>query len=391
MGDFLLLATIASAVGIGWWLGRVERRPAGGKLNVPAPQDYSAGLSYLLRDKSDDEVEAFVRTLAVSPQTLETHLALGGLFRRRGEADKAIHIHEAVLESPWLESPWPSRVKIELARDYMAAGLLGRAETLLREVDDAGFEMEREEALHLLLEVYQQERDWEHAIPTAQSLLRDGRHEVAPVLAQFYCEIAGEALAAGNHERVRRKLQQALEQDPSCARASLLLGELEVREGNLRTAAHALERILEQDPEFVSECIDTLVHCYQELGEEESLIAFLRRCIDEHPSISAVLALADILDKDGDERLTAHFVAGQLQRRPSIRGLKRLIDLQLQVSDVAARESLEILRGLTAQLLAQKPVYRCRHCGFAGRELHWQCPGCKHWGSVKPIQGLEGE
>lgn len=391
MGDLLLLATIASAVGIGWWLGRVERGRANATLRTTAPQDYSAGLSYLLRDKSDDEVEAFVRTLAVSPQTLETHLALGGLFRRRGEADKAIHIHEAVLESPWLESPWPSRVKIELARDYMAAGLLGRAETLLREVDEAGFEMERQEALHLLLEVYQQERDWEHAIPTAQALLAAGRHEVAPVLAQFYCEIAAEALAAGNHERVRRKLEQALEQDPKCTRASLLLGDLESREGNLRKAAHALERVLEQDPEFVSECIDPLVHCYQELGEEESLIAFLRRCIDEHPTISAVLALADILDKDGDQRLTAHFVAGQLHRRPSIRGLKRLIDLQLHGSEGAARESLEILRGLTAQLLAQKPVYRCRQCGFAGRELHWQCPGCKHWGSVRPIQGLEGE
>lgn len=395
MPDSLLLLLVASAIGIGWFLGRQEHRtkpPPGIQVgsNVGSPE-YFSSLSYLLRDKSEDEVDEFVRSLTVSPQTIETHLALGGLFRRRGEADKAIQIHQKALESPWLETPWPVRLKIELARDYMAAGLLDRAESLLLEVGNSDLMLEQEESLHLLLEIYQQERDWEQAIQISRELLKRGHQHVCVPLAHFYCEIAEEACAAGSEDRARKKIQQALEQDAKCARAVLLLGQIEMQAGNLNAAAAAYESVLRVDANYVPEIIEPLGECYQELGDEEKLIAFLRRCLDENPSISAVLALADLLRKDGDDVLVSHFIAGQLKRRPSVRGLTHLIDVQLNNAEGPARESLEILRGLTRQLVQRRPVYRCNRCGFGGKELHWQCPGCKNWSSVTRIQGIDGE
>lgn len=395
MPDALLLMLIASAIGIGWFLGRQER----GNRTAPRVQlgssvgtpEYYSSLSYLLRDKSEDEVEEFVRSLTVSPQTIETHLALGGLFRRRGEADKAIQIHQKALESPWLETPWPVRLKMELARDYMAAGLLDRAEALLQEVGDSDLMIEQEESLHLLLEIYQQQRDWEQAIQISRELVKRGHEDIRVPLAHFYCEIAEEACAAGSDDRARKKIQQALEQDPKCARAVLLLGRIEMSASQFAEAAEAYESILRVDANYVPEIIEPLSECYQELGDENRLVAFLRRCLDENPSISAVLALAELLKKDGDDTLVAHFIAGQLKRRPSVRGLTHLIDVQLSNAEGPARESLEILRGLTQQLVQRRPVYRCNRCGFGGKELHWQCPGCKNWSSVTRIQGIDGE
>ncbi len=392
--DLMLLPVLVIAIGIGWWLGHQERQRERSQPRVPAAErgiDYAPGLAYLLRDKSHDEVESFVRSLAVSTHTIDTHLALGSVFRRRGESDKAIQIHQNVLESPELKDPWPARVKVELALDYQAAGILGRAEDLLQEVYDNAPAAEQDEALQQLLVIYQQESDWEHAILTATRLLKRGHADVAPVMAHFYCEIAVEALAAGNQARVRQKLRQARAADPHCARAYLLGAELESREENYPAAVDELELLLEMAPDFVSESIGKLVHCCNEGGMEERLVATLRRCVEDRPTVSAVLALADILRKEGDDKLVVHFIAGQLKRRPSIRGLRQLIELQLGSAHASARESLEILLGLTDQLLEQKPAYRCQHCGFSGHELHWRCPGCKEWGRVRPIQGLEGE
>lgn len=392
--DLLLLPLLVLAIGIGWWLGRTDRQ----RLETPqalrqtdAGLEYHPGLSYLLRDRSHDEVESFVRSLAVSLQTIDTHLALARVFRRRGESDKAIQIHQNVLESPNLERPWPDRVKLELARDYLAAGILGKAEELLLDVYDHAPPAEQEDALTQLLDIYQQESDWEHAILTATRLIKRGHGEARVALAHHYCEIGEEALAAGNASRVRQKLRQALAADEQCARAYLLAAELESREGNYVAAVDELEKLLNQAPDFFSECIERLVHYCHEGGLEERLVSLLRRCVEEHPSVSAVLALAEILRKDGDEKLVAHFIAGQLRRRPSIRGLRQLIELQVARADPDARESLEILLKLADQLLEAKPVYRCGHCGFAGRELYWFCPSCKSWGRVRPIQGLEGE
>ncbi len=392
--DLLLLPLLMLAIGIGWWLGQQEKKKAPQShtmIDADGRVHYAPGLAYLLRDKSHDEVESFVRSLAVSPHTLDTHLALGGLFRRRGESDKAIQIHQNLLESAALEAPWPARIKVELAMDYRAAGILGRAEDLLGEVYDHGGPAEQVEALLQLLEIYQQESDWEHAILTATRLLKRGHAEVAMVLAHFYCEIAEEALAAGNEARVRQKLRQALSVDPRCARAYLLRAELEKRLENYPAAVADLELLEERAPEFFSEGIGRLVHCCQEGGMEERLVGILRRSVEARPTVSAVLALAEILRKDGDDHLVTHFIAGQLRRRPSIRGLRQLIELQLGTAQESARESLEILLGLTSQLLEAKPVYRCHHCGFSGKELHWRCPGCKEWGRIHPIQGLEGE
>lgn len=392
--DFVLLPLLVLAIGIGWWLGHHEGRRAETPRLVSAPDrrmEHAPGLAYLLRDKSRDEVESFVRSLAVNAQTMDTHLALGSVFRRRGEADKAIQIHQNVLESPGLPVPWPARVKLELALDYLAAGILGRAEDLLLEVYDQGPEAEQVEALVQLLDIYQQESDWEHAILTATRLDRRGHAEVRPALAHFFCEIATEAMAAGNDARVRQKLRQAEAADPHCPRIYLLRADLESRSADFPAAVDALDQLAERAPDFFSEAVGRLVHCCHEGGMEDRLVATLRQCVEEHPSVSVVLALADILHRDGDDRLVAHFIAGQLKRRPSIRGLRQLIDLQMTSAHASARESFEILLGLTDQLLEAKPVYRCQHCGFSGRELHWRCPGCKGWGHIRPIQGLEGE
>lgn len=393
MDNWLLYLLILAAIAIGWWLGRRERKNQTTTDQQKLSRDYFQGLNYLLNEQPDRAISTFIQALEVNSDTIETHLALGSLLRRRGEVDKAVSVHQNLLARPQLNRATSLYVQLELARDYLLAGLLDRAEKLLLDLIEESGEA-REPGLKLLLEIYQQERDWERAIEVASKLPSKGSDgfEVKRSLAHLYCELSQVALEAGDYSLAKQQILRAFAHDNNCVRASLLRGRVEYQLGHMKDAIKALKKIRLQNGTFVPESLDLLIKCYQQGGgKQKELRDYLHQCLHETPAISVVFTLAKSIRADQGDEAVARFISDHLKKNPTIRGLTQLIDLHIDNAHGIARENLAILRSFTEALVADKPVYQCEECGFAGKKLHWLCPSCKKWGSVIPIYGLEGE
>ena len=387
----LLWLLLPVAAASGWILARRSQAPlprSRGR-SRDFSTDYFQGLNFLLNEQPDKAIEVFIRMLEVDSDTVETHLALGNLFRRRGEVDRAIRIHQNLIARPTLNKQQRSAALLELGQDYMRAGWLDRAESLFEELVENNLHTVL--ALRHLLDIYQQEKEWDKAIAVALRLDREGRQPLQPVIAQYLCEQAEQAMKKGDEHAAAQSLKRALQYDRRCVRASLLQGRLAAQAGNAKTALKALHQIEEQDIEFLPEALAPLRQCYEQSGGIEDFKRYLRSVIDRYDGVSPVLMLSDLLAATEGPAAAAEFLTEQVRKRPSVRGLGRLIELNLAAASGKGKDDMLILRDLVAQLLAGKPKYKCSHCGFAGKSLHWQCPTCKEWNAVKPIHGVEGE
>lgn len=381
---FLLLPIAAAS---GWYAAK--RTPSSQHYTSPLSQDYLVGLNYLLNEEPDKAVDIFVKMLEVNSETVETHLALGVLFRRRGEIDRAIRIHQNLIARPQLPPTQRIEALLALGQDYLRAGMFDRAERLLLEVIENNNPYVSL-ASHSLLDVYQQQKRWEEAINIARKLFAKGE-EMQPNIANYFCELALQALAQNQFDQVRHYLKHAIVTDKNCVRASLLLGDLETKTGNYKAALAAYDHVKKQDPSYLSEIISAVVNCYSLLEDKTGLIQYLQENLNLYPKVSLVLVIADYLKQYEGDHAAIEFMITQLQRQPSLRGLQRLIALQLEVVEEKTHKNLLLLKELIANLLKNKPIYRCLNCGFSSKLLHWLCPTCRKWNMVKPIQGVEGE
>ena len=391
--DYLLIIPLFLAVGAGWWMGRFQSRTLRqeqerkNSLN----REYFIGLDYLINEKTDEAIESFIRALEINSDTIPAHLTLAKLFRRKGDVERAIGIHQKLLARPDLSHQDFLRVQMALARDYDALGLLDRAENLLSDIiHQASSQEMRRKAQTLLIKLYEKEGEWQQALDTASRLQTQDLREIRHELAHYCCELAQREMV-GNSAAAEHFLRQALLYDPDCSRASLIRAQLQIETGRWRQAIKSLKQVLEQDALLVSETIPLLQRCYTELDALAEFEGYLRACLSKAPSASVIIALADRIGQQKGVHAAGIFLTEELKKRPSIKGFNRLIDLHIEYGSSSARQSLTVLRGLTGQLEQRKPVYQCNHCGFAGRTLHWQCPSCKQWNSIRPIQGLEGE
>jgi lipopolysaccharide biosynthesis regulator YciM len=384
----LLYILVFVAIATGWWLGRRERR----KTTPSVGANYITGLNYLLNEEPDRAVSTFVEDLQVNAHTLETHLALGNLLRRRGEIEKAIVVHKNILSNASLGPSSTDTARLELARDYLLAGLLDRSEEILLELISRNGSA-KNDGLKLILEIFEQEKEWSKAIEIAE-LLAVGTDTIRfeESISQYHCEIAEELITTEKFDEASSALSNAMGHDARSARVSLLMGRLEYQRGNYREAIRALERIVDQRPIYVPESLDILSKAYQACGTNpEKLRTYLEACLEKVPSISIVLYLAKSIREESGDEVVAKFIADHLKRNPTIRGLSQLIDLHIDNTHGIAKENLAILRSFTEALVAGKPAYQCKSCGFEAKVLRWSCPSCKSWGTTEPIFGLEGE
>jgi lipopolysaccharide biosynthesis regulator YciM len=381
-----LLLPVAAASG--WWAARRSQKRSDRRVREFS-SDYFKGLNYLLNEQPDKAIEVFIRLVEVDSETVETHLALGNLFRRRGEVDRAIRIHQNLIARPTLDREQRALGLLELGADYMRAGLFDRAESLFQELIDMNAHAVA--ALVNLIDIYQQEKDWDKGIQALHRLEHLTGESKDAVVAQYYCEMAEQARAHGDTEAAMQRLKRALRADPQCVRATLIQGDMAVVRGDCRTAVNAYRHVEEQNADFLPEVLAPLQACYQKLGKPEAMFDYLRQIVARHHGISPMLALAEMIRARDGDRAAADFITQELRARPSVRGLERLIEINIGASDAVDPERLSVLGEIASQLLENKPVYKCRHCGFAGKVMHWQCPSCKNWNSVQPIQGVEGE
>jgi lipopolysaccharide biosynthesis regulator YciM len=386
---WIVLALLPVAALTGWWTARRGRRGSDSRRAPGMRPEYFKGLNYVLNEQPDKAIEVFIRMLEVDSETIETHLALGNLFRRRGEVDRAIRIHQNLIARPTLSHEQRATALLELGMDYMRSGLLDRAEGLFLELVESGWHVAT--AYEQLLEIYQQEKDWNRAISVARRLESVSGRDLNPVIAHYYCELAELDLAANRDKEARDHLRRALNLDPRSVRASLLEADIARRQGKFRLATKFYKRVEEQDPEFIPEVIEPLLECYSGLNKEEEFVVYARRLLDNYDGITPVLFVTDLLSRSEGEEAAIRFISTELKKHPTVRGVDRLLEYAVARADGETRENLVTIKDLTRRLLENRPVYKCRQCGFDAQHLHWQCPGCKNWNSVKPVHGVHGE
>ena len=374
----------------GWYFGRradISKKASTGGSSVSS--DYFRGLNYLLNDRPDKAIEVFIKVLEVESDTVETHLALGNLFRRRGEVDRAIRVHQNLVARPTLDSEQRALGLLELGLDYMRSGLFDRAEGLFKELLESV--PYKQQATEHLIDIYQQEQDWHNALEYTGRLEQISGKDLGAVRAHFLCEQAQAEITRGTIERAGDLLDEARRIDNKCVRSSLMLAEIAKRAGFYEEAIEQLQFIEDQDLAFLPEAIDPLVESYRALDRVDDLIAYLKRLSGLHAGITPVLMLAELMTELGGAEEAKKRIVEELKIRPTLRGIDRLIDYSLKTSTGEAKENLNLLKELTAGLIEEKSSYMCGICGFRGKSLHWQCPSCKLWNSVKPIHGIEGE
>jgi len=368
------------AIAIGYVMGRRDGRRRRVRSEENLSRDYIRGLNYFLNEQPDKAIEIFVKSLAVSEHTLETHLALARVFRRRGELDRATLIHSNLLDHPKLPKAARDDVQVELAQDFLSAGMLDRAEEILQSLLERGGPHSAQ-VMRLLLSVFEQERDWHSAINIAERLLHK-EPSIAPTLAQYNCELAERLIGQGEHNAARRSLRRALQLDNSCVRASLLQGKMEMTQSRWESAVRALRRVRRQDAACFDEILDDLERCYKELNRLDQFTQYLSRLCIEAPSTNIVLKLAERLRCQLGDHAASLFIADHVKANPTLQGMKKIIEIQARAA--GSHEPLLLLKKLADQLLQQKMIYLCRDCGYETQRRLWQCPSCKHWGTSKP-------
>lgn len=374
----------------GWWVASRNYSHREKRLDNRLSREYVVGLNYLLNEQPDKAVDIFIKLLEVDSETVETHLALGSLFRRRGEVDRAIRIHQNLIARPQLSLMERKGALLALGQDYMSAGVFDRAERIFLEVVEMGG-LKEVGSLQGLLAIYQQEKAWEKALDIIKKLELALGQSMHMQVAHYYCEIANQALKNNAFEKAQNAIKQALTIDKDSVRASLMQASFDMQNESYKPATRSLKRILHQDPEFLSEIIQPLVICYRKLNAMDECIEFLQQTLIEHPRASTIFVIAEFLRYEKGIDLAIDFVADKLSTYPSIKGLNHLIFWHVETAHGKVRHKLQMLYDITSKFLENKPIYRCGHCGFGGKHLHWHCPSCKQWGRMKPVHGLEGD
>ncbi|EGU45533.1 tetratricopeptide repeat protein [Vibrio ichthyoenteri ATCC 700023] len=383
-----LLLPIAAAYG--WYMGNRSAQQDKQKHSNQISRQYVMGLNLLLSDQSDKAVDHFIELLQVDDDTIDTHLALGNLFRSRGEVDRAIRIHQNLISRSGLTIDQKNIALQQLAKDYMASGFLDRAEKIFEQLVEEPDH--REAALQQLVAIYQQTREWHKATYYAQLLVKLGRKRMRSSIAHFYCEMAMQDQAEGERQDAIAHFKRALTEDPKCVRASIALGKLYLESEDYHHTIKYLTTVIEQDIDFISEVLPTLADCYHHLGQEDELLEFLRQCIASKAGVSAELMLAQLVAQHDGAGAAQELLTRQLVKNPTMKGFFRLMDYHLiNAEEGRAKESLATLQKLVGEQLKVKPHYRCRKCGFSTHSMYWHCPSCKGWGTIKPIRGLDGE
>ncbi|GAB3751175.1 lipopolysaccharide assembly protein LapB [Lysobacter olei] len=377
---FFLLLPLAAASG--WVIGRRGGERHSSTQISRLSTTYFRGLNYLLNEQPDKAIDLFLHIAELDKDTFETQVALGHLFRRRGEVDRAIRLHQALAQRPGLNDAQKIQALLALGEDYMRAGLLDRAETVFGDL--AALDARAPLALRHLIGIYQAERDWDKAIENARQFEAATGESMGKLIAQFECEIAERHRSAGDMGAARAAVVRAYEADANSVRAGMIEGRIETESGNDAGAIRAFERAARVDPDYLPDILPLLLACYEQVGDTPGARKFLAEMTEHYRGISPVLALTRMVEADDGVPAARAYLAQQLKDRPSVRGEAALIDLSLaEGADPTA--TLNDLKHITDQLLVRNPSYRCNRCGFGARSHHWQCPSCKEWGSVKPL------
>ena len=379
--EYWWLLALPLFFGLGWLAARIDIRHLVFESRA-LPRSYFKGLNFLLNEQPDKAIESFIEVMKVDPETVEVHFALASLFRRRGEYDRAIRMHQNLLERADLAAEQRLTAHYELAQDYLKAGILDRAEELFGRLEQGPHATE---ARRHLLEIFQQEKDWTKAIDMAQRLEADSGESRAREIAQFLCELSVTESTHSRTDAARKHLEAALEANRKSVRASVLLGDLERAAGHLERAIGQWKRIESQNPAYLALVAQRLLDALREAGRLEEGLTLLTGYLERYPSLDLLDTVFRYTMEAKGAEVAYKLVRDELRRNPTLLGLDRLLEAQI-VADAhpERRRDLELVRNLVHSHTLRLARYRCEDCGFKARQFHWHCPGCGGWESYPP-------
>ena len=383
------LLAIAAAFALGWIAARVDLRTLLTE-SRSLPRSYFKGLNFLLSEQPDRAIDAFIEVVKFDPETIELHFALGSLFRRRGETERAIRMHQNLLNRSDLPTEQRAHAMFELGCDYLKAGLLDRAEEAFRQLDDTPYAVD---ARRNLLDIFQIEKEWIKAIAIAEALQSSGAGSNQLRIAQFHCEIAQTAINESRLDDAKTSLAAALAANRQNVRALILSGDIAVQQALDDEAILAWKRVEQQNAPFVALVGDRLIDAFRRLGRAEEGLKLLRSWLDANPSIDLLeTVLRATRDAEGASAANA-LARVELHRSPSLLALAQYLDTrsQLEMANVEERGDLDVVKNLLHHHTRRLGRYTCTQCGFKARQFYWQCPGCSNWETYLPRRTEELE
>lgn len=366
--------------GLGWIAARVDIKQLLSE-SRSLPSGYFKGLNFLLNEQPDKAIDAFIEIVKLDPETAELHFALGSLFRRRGETERAIRVHQNLLARPDLPQDHRLQAQFELGQDYLKAGLLDRAEETFNQLLETSYSAQARRAL---LEIFQREKEWPRAIEAAQGLQQSGAGGRQKEIAQFYCEMAQDELVHTHPDVALVLLEKALAADRKNVRATLLIGDVAQAKGDLEGALLAWRRVEQQSVPHVALVAQRLMDGYRSVGRAEEGINLLKFYLAEAPSIDLLeVVFQAVFELHGVEP-AKQLASDELRRTPTLLGLDKLLDARLMDARPEIRPELSMVKHLVHGYAQKLARYQCSHCGFKARQFYWQCPGCNRWETYPP-------
>ena len=365
---------------LGWIAARVDIRQLISE-SRSLPRGYFNGLNFLLNDQHDKAIDAFIEVLKMDPETADLHFALGNLFRRRGETERAIRVHQNLLLRPDLPQEQQLQANYELGQDYLKAGLFDRAEETFGLLINSTYSVQSRRAL---LEIYQREKEWLRAIEAACALQDSGAGTRQKEIAQFYCELAQDEILNTHTEAAIALLDHALAANRSNVRATILRGDIYLADNQPEQALQTWRRVEQQSTPHVSLVAQRIMNAYNLLQRSAEGINLLKNYLEQAPSIDLLEVLYQAsLEVEGTEEAT-QIVLEEVRRTPTLLGLDKLLDARMLFVAPDRLQELSMVKNLVHGYAKKLARYQCAHCGFKARQFYWQCPGCNRWETYPP-------
>jgi lipopolysaccharide biosynthesis regulator YciM len=371
--------------GMGWLAARIDIKDLLSESGA-LPQSYFQGLNFLLNEQQDKAIEAFIEVVKIDPQTVELHFALGSLFRKRGEVDRALRMHHNLVDRADLDDNKRQQAIFELAQDYLKAGILDRAESLFSELEGTTY---AKQALEFLLELFQKEHDWLKAISVTKRLEKVSGQTYGKQASFFYCELASEEISEGNLAGAREHLQQALLDCPDAVRASMMLGDLSVSESKHEDAIGIWKNIEKQDAQYLPLVAERLLNAFRALDRQQDGVSLLRNYLSKYHSLDLMNVVFDGVLKNEGPAAAYKLVRDELERNPTLLGLDKLLEARLLEVSMEHRADVELVKDLVHKRTRNLATYHCSNCGFKARQFYWHCPACHAWDSYSPKRNEE--
>ena len=378
--ELWMLLGIPLFFGMGWIAARVDIRQLVSE-SRSLPRGYFKGLNFLLNDQPDKAVDAFIEIVRMDPETADMHFALGNLFRRRGETERAIRVHQNLLARPDLPQEQKEHAEYELGMDYLKAGLLDRAEETFNRLIHSQYAVPARRAL---LEIFQREKEWPRAIEAALGLQESGAGSRQKEIAQFYCELAQDALVHMHPEDALPLLEKSLQADRVNVRATLLIGDAQLAKDDVEGALMTWRRVEQISVPHTALVAQRMMDGYRKVGRPLEGVTLLKSYLEQASSIDLLeVVYKGVLELDGLDA-AKELVVNELRRTPTLLGLDKLLEARLVDAPASVVSELSMVKNLVHGYTQKLARYQCSHCGFKARQFYWQCPGCSRWETYPP-------